>query len=292
MASTAAPAVTELARLAEILSAAEREASGRIATLDLLGRDGEDVLGRLTAENGRLCWAMARDQTPRISDIFAEECGVPRTLLEETFQAARERGTPFGEELVARSLVGEDDLRRCLRRQMVTALLWLCRSWPGGAGYRVSTTERISYDPAFTAAPLALLLDCVSQLPELGGAVRELPPAFRALAPRLGAALCFVSACAETRALVPVAASNAGALSVGGALDVGRDAMAVVAPPALQAAEIRPYAVLVHRDGEGLVVSWSGSHVCVFEVQGRDQYGELLAHLVAEHRSRRDAALG
>jgi hypothetical protein len=277
-----------------MLKLAERESEHGAIVIEFVAPDGQEI-GRLAAERERLCWAIARDQKPRLSDIFIEECGISSEVLEDAVKTAAEKGAPFGEELVERNLIGEDDLRRCLRRQMVVALGTMAGQWrhrERGEGDAVSPLEGISYDPSYTVGTLEVLLACVSESGRLAEEYGAVPAGFRELAARLAGAVCFFRAETEEEAFLPVAAVNAADLSLHEAADLGRSALAIADPPTLRAASVLPHAVLIHHEGNGFVCTRSDTHLCVFEVRGREQYGDLLANLVARARAPRSAGRG
>lgn len=275
-------AVSCLERLVKILFAAEDASAGGVATLDFLATREPSVIGSVIAEDGRICWALAQGQRPSISDLLAEELGVAREQLEEIFVKAQAAGRPFGEEVVSQRLANQDDVRRCLRRQTVTALTALCATWDGDTK-QCSTTRApgvTAYDPKFTMAGTELLLECRAQ-PALQAEGGEPPPDFRGLAAETPAAICFLETGADDLPLIPVASHNTLDMTVGAALAIGREALAVVRPPALLAAGIEPFGVLAHHDGLGIVCARRAPYVCVFETADRSHYSKLAAHLLA-----------
>lgn len=274
----------EIARLALALEQAERASENGACVIDLVQLDGSTA-GRITAQDGRICWAVAPLQSPTISDIFAEEYGIPREELEATFQAARSNSRPFGEELVARELADESRLFRCLERQMVTALGAMSQSWDGlqpRSGRESSEAGDLSYDPALTIAPMDLLRTCMVSSPTIAKEIGE-PPALFVQPGSAPGAVCFLETGSPELPCVPIAWSDA-APRLGATLGFGRDTLAVVRPAALIAASIQPYGVLIHGEGIGVVCARETPHFCVFRVEGRAEYGELMAHVMAAHR--------
>ena len=275
---------SDLERLARLLWIVD-EASMDAAIL-IEFRAGSELAGRVAAEHGRVFWAAARDQDTRMSDIFAREFGVSREELEETYRSAASRGRPFGEELVARRIVTEDILRRTLRQQTVAAITALNRQWDEAASgsWSSAVSPHDSYDVSYTLGTVELMIACVERSPKLRCQAGAPSTTFSRLASGRAGAICFLRTASPRIPAVPVAAANIDGLGMFGALMLGRDAVVVARPPALTAASIEPWGTLVHMDGEGVLCARDGPHLCVFEICGRDHYGEILAALIARSR--------
>lgn len=278
-------AVPELARLVRMLSLVE-VASADGATLVEFPAEGGEVAGRLVAEESRICWAAAPMQSVRIGDIFAEECGIGRDELEDTFRTAREAERPFGEELVRRGMAKEEDLQRCLRRQTLAAAMTTWAAWTGSAWSQQEMNDGF-YDPAYTVKPLELLRQCMERLRGDEEGFRAPSEPLSALAARAAAAACFRETTSEEFPFVPIVWFGLDTLSIRELLAVGRNAVQVAQPVALAAGAIHPHAVLVHREGVGIICAVQGSDLWVFEIGDRAQYGEVMAHLQALARGAR-----
>lgn len=277
-----------LERLARILLAAERSSEKGASIIDLFAENGTDLVGRVAAERGRICWAVARIQTLRVSDIFAEEMKISREALDEIFDTAKLNGRPFGEELVLRGLAEEEQLRSCLQRQMVAALTALCEVWAGDddQSLRAEDALKQTYDASFTALPMDLLFACLEAAPSLREEAQTPSSTYTDLAAQMRAAVCFRGTSSPELPMIPIAASKTGEMAFAAALSLGRETLAVVRPAALRAASIDPFAVLAHRGGEGVVCAAEEPHFYVFEVGERSEYGALLSHLSATVRAR------
>jgi hypothetical protein len=271
----------------EIVLAAERASAEAIRRVEFLGAEDGATVGSLAAQRGRLCWAAARNQQPTLSDIFCQEAGLPRALLEEIFREAKARRWPFGQLLVERNVVAKLDLQRCLRRQIAAALVALSDLWPSGGRIRVSRPAALEgeYDEELTLAPLRALAACLEQSPQLTSEAGEVPGLFRRLSRGVASSLCFRTTPGSPGAPLPVASASLEELPLAHALGIGREALAVVRSPALLAAAVEPEAVLMHRDGAGVVLWLERLHLCVFGIADRGQYGEILATLRASPRA-------
>lgn len=278
----------ELARLVEILCVTEESSMSGSCLVEFCSGDAE-VVGQLVAEEGRICWGTARSQSVRIGDIFAQECGIGRDDLEEAFAAAQKTNRPFGEELVRRGMAKDEDLQRCLRRQTVAAVLAIWQAWSGDSWSRREMPESM-YDPAFTVSALDLLARCVAELPE--GTVQAPSPSLVPLADRSAAAVCLREDPSAEFPFFPVVWFGLDALLIHDLQVLGRQAKSVARPVALAAGAIYPHAVLVHLNGAGVVCAVDGRDLWVFEVSDRAQYGEIMAHLQAVARARRDNEQG
>ncbi len=135
--------------------------------------------------------------------------------------------------------------------------------------------------------PLELLGLCIGESQDREWAEPGPSEALSALAARVTAALCFRETNCSEIPVVPVISFGVDALPIHALLSLGRDALGVARPVALAAGSIHPYAVLVHLNGSGVICALDGPYLWVFEIGGRAEYGEVMAHLQARSRSRR-----
>jgi hypothetical protein len=114
--------------------------------------------GLILIENKRVCWAIARDMERRLTDILCEqrEPRLPRAPMEELFRRCKQERRPFGEALVASSLVSEAELRAALERHTCEALLRLAQSCSAKPTSFARHLKQ-SYDPRFVFTTAELL---------------------------------------------------------------------------------------------------------------------------------------
>lgn len=286
--------------LASLLLAAERESIGRCVTLDLLARcEGElggtplaparaenaAPIGRVVAENGRICWVMAKGNDLTLSDLLAADSGVPRATFERIYQSARAEGIAFCEKLATSDIIDVAKVRRALRDQAAGCLSALARiSSQESLGLSIAGISRISYDDDFTFGALEMLQATIQSSPELEGELGRLPCTFARLAPKLQAAVCFRESDASELPLTPISAWSRRDLRLGEALELAALALAATQPADLVAAEISPFS-LFSRDCVCWLACFDAPHLSLFQVDTPDQYLALLAGLIQDRRA-------
>jgi hypothetical protein len=286
-------------QLANLLLAAERESAGRSVTLDLFQRcegplggaslapvRGENAapIGRVVAEDGRICWAMAKGNDLTLSDVLAADSGVPRATFERIYQSARAEGVPFCEKLATSDVIDVTRVRRALRQQAAGCLAALARiSAQESLGLSIAGIPRVSYDESFTFGALEMLQATIHSSAELEGSLGRLPGTYARLAPKLQAAVCFREADAAELALTPVSAWCRRDLALGEALELAAQALAATQPADLVAAEISPFALFA-RDSVCWLAAFDAPHLSLFQVDTQEQYLGLLASLIQDRR--------
>ncbi len=288
-----------LDHLASLLLTAERESSSRSVTIDLFQRWegplggaslapawGENAapIGRLVAEDGRICWVMAKGNDLTLSDVLAADSQVPRATFERIYQSARAEGVPFCEKLATSDVIDVTQVRRALRKQAAGCLAALARlSCQENLGLSIAGIPRISYDDDFTFGALEMLQATIQNSPELEGALGRLPGTYARLAPKLQAGVCFRENDASELPLTPISAWCRRDLGLGEALDLASLALAATQPGDLVAAEISPFALFA-RDSVCWVASFDAPHLSLFQVDTHEQYLALLASLIQDRR--------
>ena len=281
--------IDPLATLCRILHAAEQASARGAISLDLTDPGAGRPTGRVVAEHGRICWAVARAQRKHIGALLAEQAGCERTQLEAALVESHERGEPFGQTLIRLGIVTGEVLRSCLLRQTVAALVALSEQWSGDGKTQVTTAglPAHGYDPEYTTPTVELLDRCISFDAQLAESRALAPECFAVLAGKLTSALLFRDASGPLGPVVPVAwGGTAGSLPLGDVLSIGREALTVIRPVALAAAEVHPYAVLVHGGGEGIVCGRSGAYIGVYGVGDRFEQSKVMARLKTDHDAR------
>lgn len=93
--------------------------------------------GGIVVESGRVCWAVARRMTRRLTDLLRDEQAQPldRSRLEGTLERCRRSGQPIGEALVASGMVSESGLRTALLQQAVEAVSVIASDRPASPAF-------------------------------------------------------------------------------------------------------------------------------------------------------------
>lgn len=276
------PIVEHLVRL---LVAAERQSAERAMVMDLHpvgargARTAAEPIGRVAAQNGRLCWVMARGHDLTLSDVLAADTGVPLATFERIFEAARSERVPFCEKLADSDIIDVGEVRRALAKQAASCLATLARA-DASAGLELSIGRMpaYSYDDQFTFGGLELLHSAIQDSLELREEVGPVPDFFAALRPRVDAAVCFRE-WPDGELLTPVSTWCRGELTLAGALDVAVRALAETQPEDAQAAAIAPLALVSH-SGHNWLAAWQAPHLALFRVASRKQYDEVAAALL------------
>lgn len=138
---------------------------------ELVVTRGEEVVGGLYVECGRICWVAAKGRGRHLSDLLAVAAGVAPSALARHFDRCRDSKVPLGEDLVARGIVTADALRSALLLHSAECLQVLCgpdvsAHWqPRSRGYNskftFSTTELISRTHALRWPAVAAAADSV-----------------------------------------------------------------------------------------------------------------------------------
>jgi hypothetical protein len=291
--------MSALDQLANLLLTAERESSGRSVTIDLFQRCegplggaslapawGENAapIGRVVAEGGRICWAMAKGNDLTLSDLLAADSGVPRATFERIFQSARAEGVPFCEKLATSDIIDVAKVRRALRNQAAGCLAALARiSCQEALGLSIAGIPRISYADDFTFGALEMLQATIQGSPELEADLGRLPATYARLAPKLQAGICFREGDAAEFPLTPISAWSRRDLGLGEALKLASLALAATQPGDLVAAEISPFALFA-RDSVCWLASFDPPHLSLFQVDTHEQYLALLGSLIQDRR--------
>lgn len=126
---------------------------------------GDDPVGGIFVEQGRVCWVAARGLERRLRDLLSAHSRMSTDELARMYERCRAEGRLLGETLVDEGLIDPSALQRALRRHSAECLVELCSSrratswWShGGRGYA----------PRFTFRAVDLLFDSVAFVfPEL-----------------------------------------------------------------------------------------------------------------------------
>ncbi len=284
--------------LASLLLTAERASSEGAVTIDMFPRndaspsgelstfwEGAAPVGRIVAERGRVCWVMAKGCEATVSDLLAAETGIPRQQLEDVYQAAKTDGSPFCETVANAGLVSPDEVRRTLRRQAAEALLMLAHiQSKDPVTVSVARIPRLRYDERFTFAALEILEAAIAGSKQLQERLGALPATYARMAPQLEAALCFRESNEADLSLVPIACRPPANLSLGGALDLSLAGLQATQPDDPVGAEIAPFALVAREASEWWLCAYAPPHLCLFQLNSRAEYLEIVAGLVAEQR--------
>ncbi|HEX4386450.1 MAG TPA: hypothetical protein VH083_26025 [Myxococcales bacterium] len=107
-------------------------------------RPDGSMAGAMLVELGRVCWAVSKQQTRRLTDVIMDESPtLTRDQVENVVHLCRNDHLPLGETLIARGLVSPPVLRKALLRHTCEALEHLVHeessrwNWVehGGRGY-------------------------------------------------------------------------------------------------------------------------------------------------------------
>lgn len=143
----------------------------RGAVGELVVSRGQEVVGGIYVDCGRICWVAAKGGGRYLSDLLATAGGVERSALARHYNRCREMNSPLGEDLVRRGIVTADALRNALLLHSAECLDVLCgahasaRWQPRTRGYSsqftFSTTELISRTHALKWPDVAGAADSV-----------------------------------------------------------------------------------------------------------------------------------
>lgn len=227
---------------------------GALARVERLGESdsgllsfGDDPIGGIFVEQGRVCWVAARGLERRLRALLSAHSRMSTEELERMYERCRAEGRLLGETLVDEGLLAPSDLQQALRRHSAECLVELCSSprttsWWSHSGR--------GYAPRFTFRAVDLLFDSVALVfPELhASALSELA---RVEGPDRKVA-AFVRD-EESGTLLPLA--EGGGYDVGELQVLGRDVGAL--PRACHELGATPsFVVSTTGDGRSVVVWW------------------------------------
>lgn len=283
------PIVEHLVRL---LVAAERQSADRAMVMDLhpVGTRAAGAqrppVGRVAAQNGRICWAMARGHDLTLSDVLAADSGVPVATFERIFEAARSEKVPFCEKLADSDIIDVGEVRRALARQAAGCLTTLAQNdAEARLELSVGRVPLFSYDDQFTFGALELLQVALHGSLELRDEAGPPPDFFTALRPRVDAAICFRE-WPDSDTLAPVSSWCRGELALASAMDLAIRALQETRPEDPLAAQIAPLALLI-QSGQSWLAAWHAPFLALFRVSSRKQYDAVAEALLT---ARRDSA--
>lgn len=287
-------------QLASLLLTAERASSDSAVTIDIFPRNetqaagsglrpmwaGQAPIGRIVAEDGRVCWIMAKGCDTTVSDLLAAETGIPRKQLEDVYEVARTEGSPFCEVLASAGLVSPDDVRNTLRRQTAAAAVTLARmDTEDDTVVSVARIPRGTYDAQFTYDALTVLATATGESAELRAELGSAPESYKQLAPQVEAALCFRESEASDLTLIPIAVTAGSGLLFASALELALEALAATEPADPVLAEIAPLPLVVRGDSEWWLCDHTAPHLCLYQINSRDDYLRVLETLVLARRA-------
>ena len=288
--------------LSNLLLTAERASAKGAVTLDLFSgnecpdtgtalaplREHTAPIGRVVAEQGRICWVISKGGDACLSDVLALHTGIERERFEHVYAEAREAGVPFCEKLADMGIVEPEVARQVLRKQTASALAELARiESQQEVLYSVATMPPAHYDVRFTFEALELLEVAITQSAELKAELGELPPTFERVSPRVQAALCFRESESSDIPLVPVASNVRRSFAISEAVELALKGLDATQPGDLFAAEISPFALIASgdaNDSECWVCSYTAPHLCLYQIDTQAQYLGVLSSLLADRR--------
>lgn len=286
--------------LASLLLTAERASADGAVTVDVFRRNeaqevggglaplwaDQSPIGRIVAENQRICWVMAKGSDTTVSDLLAAETGIPRHQLEEVYEVARTDGSPFCETLAAAGLVSADEVRATLRRQTAAAALALAHmDAQDDTIVSVARIPSATYDAEFTHDALTVLVTATGESEECRQTFGGPPETFERLAPQVEAALCVRECDATELALVPLASSGSGTLRLADTLELALEALSATQPSDEVLAEIDPFPLVVRGDSEWWLCHREAPFLCLYQLNGQRDYLTVLEQLVSVRRA-------
>jgi hypothetical protein len=287
-------------QLANLLMIAERSSQKGAVMIDffrqseapaggdgLAPRTGEaPPVGRVVAENGRICWVISKGDDAYLSDILALDTGIERDAFERVFESARAAGIPFCEKLSQSGLVDPAVIRLTLRSQIGAALAELANLLSQEEiAYSITTIPSTRYSENFTFEALGLLQVANLHSEDLRNELGMLPKAFARVAPKLQAAICFRETEASDIPLVPVSFWARRSLSMSEAIELSLEGIASIQPGDLFVAEISPFTLIAPEESECWVCAYTAPHLCLFQVDTQAQYLGVLSNLLADRRN-------
>lgn len=287
-------------QLSNLLPTAERPSENGAVTIDLYRRDQAPAggtglapavetplpVGRVVAENQRICWVITKGEDACLSDILALDTGIDRDQFERVFEVARAEGIPFCEKLSDSGLVDPEVVRLTLRSQIGASLAELAKlQSQEEIVYSIATIPRTAYDENFTFQALDLLQVATVHSEDLREELGKLPKAFARLAPKLQAAICFREAEASDIPLVPVSCWTRRNLSMSEAIELSLEGIAATQPGDLFAAEISPFALITREDSACWVCAYTEPHLCLFQVDTQAQYLGVVSKLLEDRHN-------
>jgi hypothetical protein len=143
--------------LADTLARVERLATNESGLLAF----GDDNLGGIFVERGRVCWVAAHGLQRRLSDLLRTHSRLDSAALDRISERCRREGLHLGQTLVADGLLQPSELESALRRHSAECLVNLCQTpqainWASHVGR--------GYAPRFTFRAVDLLFDSMSVL--------------------------------------------------------------------------------------------------------------------------------
>lgn len=250
-----------------VLELVEAGGSGAL----VLQRDDGTVVGAVLAEYGRVCWAVCRDCSRRLSDILIGEApGLTKAVLAELVAECRREQVPLGETLLARGLISLDRLRQGMLRHTCLSLDHLVRS--GETGWNWTPHSKQSYSPMLTFSAVEVLAG-ISYLSEPEACDRALEYLRAAAGPKQ-----------SMLALRRVVGGRVPLAHIGGEhLELGRlIALSRQADEMLAIASIAGLHVVVLDLDDLAMVAWGGGSIR-YVLLSREKLGfnKLLSHVVS-----------
>lgn len=283
-------------QLAYLLLTAERASANGAVTIDLFPR-GEDgpggaeltplwagptPIGRLVAENGRVCWVMAKGCDVTVSDVVAEESGIPREQLEQVYEVARQDGSPFCETLANAGLVSPEEIRKALLRRTAAGAAALADADSGDdAVLSVARVNALSYETRFTYGALEIIDSVFTASEEWKRELARVPASWTSASEGLEAALCFRESSGQELSVTPIASRAPETLSLGDAVDLAMAGLEATQPPDAVLADISPYSVIPGPRGEWWLCSYATPHIQLFQINSPHEYRRVLAELLS-----------
>ena len=287
-------------QLTSLLITAERASAESPVTLDVFHRgqaapssdgstDTESVqapLGRIVADAGRICWVAAKGYNTTMSDLLAAATGIPARQLEDVYEVACTEGSPFCETLVATGLVSAEEVHDTLRQQTADAARTLAGNNEDDKNtVCVARIPRLAYDPCFTFGALEVLEAAISGSQELRLGEASVPSRYQQVAARSTAALCFRESDGPELPFVPVAGGSHSGLTLAEAVELALAGLAASQPADAVLAEITPFPLVLNGDSEWWICEHAAPHLCLYQVNARDEYLDVMEALVSGRRA-------
>jgi len=226
------PGFHSIASVLEILRTVDQQHESGVLTL--LGED--HVLGSLILSEGGICFIRGVSGQRRFGDLLRERNPESAAVLSKALRSAKASGRLLGEVLLSLSDVPLEDIRACLVEQIAASLCKLVETdWvearfeplPGQFDQRLTFTAAEAYIAAVSAMQM-----------ESSQAVRL----YDEFATQADIAILGLR---SGNKVLPIRMSDFTGHSISDFRVIGRSLAAIINPPALEAADIRPSVVML-----------------------------------------------
>lgn len=265
--------------LGQLLLAAESSGAGWSGSLIVSQQGGEEELGRIVVQRGRIAWARSRRTAAEFPRSLADAAGLTLDDLLQRLHEAHDRPGTLCERLIEAADLPVERLRRVFLHHTADAVADMAMgiSCEGAEPPLREGQDLAEGSKLLSFSPAEVLAEVLGGFPEVARLLGPPPPLFLKVASRIEAAVCFIELEDPAVPALPIAVVGALRLKLTESLQLFERARRMARMLPGSRSGDAPFVVMIKGEVHGWMASFAGRYVCLFRTRRPSDYGRILA---------------